>query len=154
MVGLVNERNFLAFCSGKVISTACASCYSNTLPVDVAWARLAFGEQFGPGCALGCFVAACFCVLCLCLCHVVRHVSADRRVDVTQHDVGGVAAVASIMTPLKGLLHVSLTDSASHVIEVFFRNNVRHLPVIDSKEHLVGIISMRDMLRPLMTGSA
>lgn len=67
------------------------------------------------------------------------------------HVDGGAAPVGSLMTPLEETLTVNLTDPASHVISTFFNNNVRHLPVVDGRERLVGIISMRDLLRPLLT---
>ena len=68
----------------------------------------------------------------------------DANVD------GAAAPLASIMTPLKDIVHVNLTDSAANVIDAFYAHNVRHLPVIDSKAQLAGIISVRDLLRPLL----
>jgi len=62
-------------------------------------------------------------------------------------DAGGVI---SIMTPLDQTLSVSLTDPASKCIDLFYEKSARHLPVLDRKEQLVGIISIRDMLRPLL----
>ena len=64
---------------------------------------------------------------------------------------GSQEAVSGVMTPLAEVLHVSLTDPASHVVDVFFNHNVRHLPVIDHKQRLAGIISVRDLLRPLFS---
>ena len=66
------------------------------------------------------------------------------------HPDGAQEAVSTVMTPLSEVLHVNLTDPASHVIDIFFAHNVRHVPVIDHKQHLVGIISVRDLMRPLM----
>jgi len=70
------------------------------------------------------------------------------------HPDGSTEPVRSIMTPLANVLHVSLTDPASQVIDIFFNNNVRHLPVIDGKGQLCGIISVRDLVRPLLVRSA
>ena len=63
---------------------------------------------------------------------------------------GAAEAVASIMTPIGNTVHVNATDPASHVIDVFFSHNLRHLPVIDRRSHLVGIISVRDLMRPII----
>lgn len=68
------------------------------------------------------------------------------------HPDGAKEPVSSVMTPLESVLHVSLTDPASKVIDLFFNKNVRHLPVIDNRAHLAGIISVRDLLRPLING--
>eukprot|EP00325_Prymnesiales_sp_UTEX-LB-985_P023517 CAMPEP_0174737396 /NCGR_PEP_ID=MMETSP1094-20130205/68264_1 /TAXON_ID=156173 /ORGANISM="Chrysochromulina brevifilum, Strain UTEX LB 985" /LENGTH=271 /DNA_ID=CAMNT_0015940621 /DNA_START=150 /DNA_END=965 /DNA_ORIENTATION=- len=57
--------------------------------------------------------------------------------------------VATVMTPLSDLVSCSITDTAESVVEKFFNNNMRHIPVID-RGQLVGIISVRDMLRPLL----
>ena len=59
-----------------------------------------------------------------------------------------VGGVESIMTPIKQVLHVSLLDPATKCIDIFFSKNATHLPVID-REHLSGIISVTDLLRPL-----
>jgi len=57
--------------------------------------------------------------------------------------------VSTIMTPLKDVVHVSLSDSVSKCLDILFSHNVRHLPVIDGA-HLSGIISLRDILRPIL----
>jgi len=61
----------------------------------------------------------------------------------------GLLPISDLMTPLDELLKCSVTDPADAVIDIFFANNVRHLPVIDHGR-LLGIISARDLLRPLM----
>ena len=53
------------------------------------------------------------------------------------------------MAPLAQVAHVTLTTPVSDVIDLFFDRNVRHVPVINN-ETLLGIISMRDLLRPLL----
>jgi len=58
-------------------------------------------------------------------------------------------AVSAIMSPLGETLTVSLTAPAVDVVDLFFKHNVRHVPVVD-KDHLSGIISVRDLLRPLL----
>ena len=70
----------------------------------------------------------------------------------SDHPDGAKEPVSSVMTPWESVLHVSLTDPASKVIDLFFNKNVRHLPVIDNRAHLAGIISVRDLLRPLING--
>ncbi|KAJ1624930.1 hypothetical protein T492DRAFT_1147661 [Pavlovales sp. CCMP2436] len=70
---------------------------------------------------------------------------------------GGLAPHAStlvrtIMTPLDKVECVSITDTVSTCADVFFSRNVRHLPVIDG-EHLFGVLSLRDILRPILEGS-
>jgi len=58
-------------------------------------------------------------------------------------------AVSTLMTPIDQTLHISLTAPALDCVDIFLRHNVRHLPVVDG-EKLLGIISMRDVLRPLL----
>ena len=65
-------------------------------------------------------------------------------------DVTALGGAAAIMTPLDELLHVSLTDPAAKCISILFEKNATHLPVIDH-EHLSGIISIRDLLRPFLS---
>ena len=65
----------------------------------------------------------------------------------------GVGGVSAIMTPLDQVLHVSLSDPATKCIDLFFTKNATHLPVID-RGHLSGIISVSDLLRPLLDASA
>lgn len=57
--------------------------------------------------------------------------------------------VSSIVTPLDEVLHVSLSEPASEVMDLFFAHNVRHVPVIDGTT-LLGVLSARDMLRGLL----
>jgi len=59
------------------------------------------------------------------------------------------APVASMMTPLYQLVRAKLNDSVSHCADIFFKHNVRHLPIIEG-ERLCGIISLRDLLRPII----
>lgn len=60
---------------------------------------------------------------------------------------GGVAA---LMTPLHDVQHISLLDPATDAIDLFFSKNVTHLPVIDRHQRLMGIISVADLLSPLI----
>ena len=53
------------------------------------------------------------------------------------------------MTPLEGVLHVSINASVGDIVDLFFAHNMRHLPVID-RGRLLGIISARDLLLPLL----
>ena len=76
------------------------------------------------------------------------------RYSVTQseappHATAATTEVRSIMTPLSKVVHVSLGESVSRCLDVLFSSNVRHLPVIDGT-HLSGIISLRDVLRPII----
>ena len=57
--------------------------------------------------------------------------------------------VASIMTPLDDVLHVSLSAPVADAVDIFFGHNVRHLPVIDGGR-LHGVLSARDLLRGLL----
>jgi len=63
-------------------------------------------------------------------------------------------AVMTVMTPLAELLSVSLTDPIEAAIDTFYAHNVRHVPVIDKKGRLAGIVSARDLLRPLLQARA
>lgn len=66
-----------------------------------------------------------------------------------QNSAGPESGVHSIMTPIDQVVTVSLTDPASTCIDKFYMHNLRHLPVVN-KSNLIGIISARDMLRPLL----
>jgi CBS domain-containing protein len=53
-------------------------------------------------------------------------------------------SVSQIMT--KNILRLSLSDSLSTAESLMKKNHIRHLPVVEN-EHIVGIISLNDLLR-------
>ena len=60
------------------------------------------------------------------------------------------AAVESAMTPLHQLLAVGEDDPASKCLALMISSNIRHLPVLKADGRLAGILSLRDMLGPLV----
>lgn len=58
--------------------------------------------------------------------------------------------VKSITTPLMDVVAISPSSPVSKAVDIFFEKNVRHLPVISPDEHLYGVISLRDVLRPIL----
>ena len=55
--------------------------------------------------------------------------------------------VLDIMTPNPH--HVMDGDTAAHLDEIMSKHNVRHIPVVDAKDRLVGVVSNRDLLAKL-----
>ncbi len=53
----------------------------------------------------------------------------------------------------KKLITATLTDSLSKVASIMVEKWIRHLPVIDERGKLVGIISIRDVLRYIVSSS-
>jgi CBS domain-containing protein len=53
-------------------------------------------------------------------------------------------SVSQIMT--KNILRLSLSDSLSTAESLMKKNHIRHLPVVEN-EHIVGMISLNDLLR-------
>lgn len=53
------------------------------------------------------------------------------------------------MTPKSGLYTLNSNDSLRTAMEIFTEKNIRHLPVLE-KEKLIGIISIRDVVRELL----
>ena len=51
--------------------------------------------------------------------------------------------------PNERLLHASLSDPVSELIEIFFSKNVTHLPVVDN-ERFLGLISIGDLISPYL----
>ena len=60
------------------------------------------------------------------------------------------AAVEGAMTPLHQLLAVGEDDPASKCLALMISSNIRHLPVLKADGRLAGILSLRDMLGPLV----
>ena len=60
------------------------------------------------------------------------------------------AAVEGAMTPLHQLLVVGEDDPASKCLALMISSNIRHLPVLKADGRLAGILSLRDMLGPLV----
>lgn len=54
------------------------------------------------------------------------------------------ALISEIMT--KNILRLSLSDDLSTAESLMKKNHIRHLPVVDN-EHIVGIVSLNDLLR-------
>jgi len=83
-------------------------------------------------------------------------VTTCKEVDAATEEAKTVAhtegTVSGVMTPLENVLHVSLADDATKIVDIFFSKNVTHLPVIDRQNILSGIISVRDLLRPHWAG--
>ncbi len=52
--------------------------------------------------------------------------------------------VSEIMT--KNILRLSLSDNLSTAESLMKKNHIRHLPVVE-KEHIVGMVSLNDLLR-------
>ena len=60
------------------------------------------------------------------------------------------AAVEGAMTPFHQLLAVGEDDPASKCLALMISSNIRHLPVLKADGRLAGILSLRDMLGPLV----
>jgi len=78
---------------------------------------------------------------------------------VTERDVVRfLAQEVDFKTPLgqvarKGLVTASPDDSVLSAAVKMVENNIRHMPVVEG-ERLVGVISIRDVLRALLTAEA
>ncbi|MQY76061.1 MAG: CBS domain-containing protein [Spirochaeta sp.] len=58
--------------------------------------------------------------------------------------------VKQIMTPREKLIIATKDDDIQYLMNVMTKNKIRHLPVMD-KEKLVGVISIRDIVKSLLS---
>ena len=65
---------------------------------------------------------------------------------------GGEANVGDVMSPLVAV--VRDTDTLAFAGQMLVWRNIRHLPVLDAEDHLVGILSDRDLLPHVLEGPA
>ncbi|MDD3643616.1 MAG: CBS domain-containing protein [Candidatus Krumholzibacteria bacterium] len=61
--------------------------------------------------------------------------------------------VQDIMTPALRLIVGDMHDDVEYVMNVMTNNRVRHLPIIDDKGGLVGLISIGDVIKVLLQGA-
>ena len=54
------------------------------------------------------------------------------------------------MTPLGEMLSVRDTSRADKCLSLMIQSNLRHLPILTGAGNLAGILSLRDMLAPLV----
>lgn len=61
------------------------------------------------------------------------------------------AAIKNVMTPREKLIVCDLGDDINNVMDTMTKKRVRHLPVVDKKGTLLGIISVGDVIKILLT---
>ena len=64
------------------------------------------------------------------------------------------APIWQVMTPLASMLAVKGSEPASRCLALMISSKMRHLPVLTKKGTLAGILSLRDMLTPLVAATA
>ena len=57
---------------------------------------------------------------------------------------------SAVMT--RNLITIPLEINPTVALEIMFKKNIRHLPVTNDKGNIVGIVSMRDLLRYVVLG--
>lgn len=60
--------------------------------------------------------------------------------------------ISTVMT--RNLITIPLEIKPTVALEIMFKKNIRHLPVTDSHGTIIGIVSMRDLLRYVVLGLA
>lgn len=58
--------------------------------------------------------------------------------------------ISTVMT--RNLITIPLEIKPTVALEIMFKKNIRHLPVTNDKGNIVGIVSMRDLLRYVVLG--
>lgn len=69
------------------------------------------------------------------------------------NELVGHVGVKKIMTPNKKLIIGNGDDTIEHIMSIMRDNNIRHIPIVDNKDVLVGVLSMRDIIRILLVDS-
>ncbi|HUU05898.1 MAG TPA: CBS domain-containing protein [Patescibacteria group bacterium] len=65
-------------------------------------------------------------------------------------NIKGVA-IQDVMTPREKLIVCDLADDIDRIMETMTEKRIRHLPVVDEKGMLLGIISVGDVIKILLT---
>ena len=77
---------------------------------------------------------------------------------VTERDIARIVGFASTFSPTmpisevmsKPLLTITTSSSLKEAADLMQQNNIRRLPVLDSKGKLVGIVTAKDILKSTM----
>ena len=70
---------------------------------------------------------------------------ATTKDDIRQH------SVKEFMTPHEKLVITTSNDSLDYIMSAMTNNHIRHMPVFDEKEQLIGMISIGDVVKSLLT---
>eukprot|EP01038_Epipyxis_sp_PR26KG_P013263 gene13263-17769_t len=72
---------------------------------------------------------------------VTKIIDANRVYTETRMD--------SVMTPLEKLIVGKFNDTLSDCRQLMLKNNIRHLPIVNSENKPIGIVSMRELIKSL-----
>ena len=58
--------------------------------------------------------------------------------------------IKDVQTNSASLVTAKLQDSVDECMEKMLENNIRHLPLLDDEGHVVGILSVKDLIKEMM----
>jgi len=68
-------------------------------------------------------------------------------------DLIGNLPVKELMTPRERLIVGHETDTVEYLMQIMTEKNIRHIPIMSSEGKLIGVLSMRDVVRSLLKDS-
>lgn len=68
-------------------------------------------------------------------------------------DLVGNLPVKELMTPREKLIVGHETDTVEYLMQIMTEKNIRHIPIMSTNGEIIGVLSMRDVIRSLLKDS-